>query len=47
MFFGGGLAYWVGQVPAVAQVTDGARFGISLVPLGGGGEADPVMSGEL
>jgi hypothetical protein len=48
MFFGGGLAYWVGEVPAVAQATDGTRFGISLMPLSGGGlDAEPVMAGEL
>lgn len=46
MFFGGGLAYWVGEVPAVASATEGTRFGISLTPVAGG-DAKPVMAGEL
>jgi hypothetical protein len=47
MFFGGGLAYWVGDVPSVARAADGTRFGISLVPLGGGADGAPVMVGEV
>lgn len=49
MFFGGGLAYWVGAAPAVAGARDGARFGISLAPAGSTtpGDAEPVMVGEL
>ena len=34
MFFGGDLAYWVGEVPRVQGVTGAARFGLSLVDLG-------------
>jgi hypothetical protein len=48
MFFGGGLAYWVGPVPAAANATAGTKFGISLAPIGAQGtDAEPVMVGEL
>jgi len=33
MFFGGELAYWVGDVKSVAGLTPDARFGVSLVDL--------------
>lgn len=33
MFFGGGLAYWAGEVSAIAKVAPGARFGVTLVDL--------------
>jgi Anti-sigma-K factor rskA, C-terminal len=33
MFFGGNLAYWVGEAPDVAALGDQARFGVSLVDL--------------
>jgi len=33
MFFGGDLAYWVGEVPEVAGLGADARFGVSLVNL--------------
>jgi hypothetical protein len=33
MFFGGDLAYWVGDVAAVAGLGPDARFGVSLVDL--------------
>jgi hypothetical protein len=33
MFFGGQLAYWVGDVPQVAGAGRDARFGVSLVDL--------------
>ena len=46
MFFGGGLAYWVGPSPAVAGLEDGATFGVSLVSTDGGTVApDPVLTG--
>jgi hypothetical protein len=48
MFFGGGLAYWVGVVDAVQGAGPGARFGVSLAPVDsktGGG--DPVITGTL
>ncbi len=48
MFFGGGLAYWVGPVEALADVVSGTTFGISLVDANGsslGGEA--VLSGRF
>jgi Anti-sigma-K factor rskA len=41
MFFGGGLAYWVGKVPEVAGLGTDARFGVSLVNL-----AAPDQPGE-
>lgn len=49
MFFGGGLAYWAGDVPAVDATAEGAAFGISLTttadPDDVGGEA--VLTGIL
>jgi hypothetical protein len=46
MFFGGGLAYWVGPSPAVAGLDGEATFGVSLVSLEGGTVApDPVLTG--
>jgi Anti-sigma-K factor rskA len=46
MFFGGGLAYWVGPSPAVAGLAGGATFGVSLVAADGGTVApDPVLTG--
>jgi hypothetical protein len=33
MYFGGDLAYWVGDVPQIAGLGPGARFGVSLVDL--------------
>jgi hypothetical protein len=48
MFFGGGLSYWVGDVEAVAGLSGGARFGISLAEVAGSGAAaDPVLIGGL
>jgi hypothetical protein len=46
MFFGGGLAYWVGPSPAVAGLDGGATFGVSLVSTDGGTVApEPVLTG--
>ncbi len=48
MFFSGGLAYWVGPAPAVSGLSDGARFGVSLVDVGRGAlDADPVLVGAF
>jgi hypothetical protein len=45
MFFGGGLAYWVGPSPAVAGLDDGATFGVSLVDDAGSiVSPDPVLT---
>jgi hypothetical protein len=41
MFFGGDLAYWVGDVKPVAGLPTDARFGVSLVDLG-----SPEVPGE-
>jgi len=44
MFFGGDLAYWVGDVPLVAGLAPGAHFGVSLVDLGANGApGQPVL----
>jgi hypothetical protein len=44
MYFGGDVAYWVGDVPEVAGLGPEARFGVSLVDLTGGGEpGEPVL----
>jgi hypothetical protein len=46
MFFGGGLAYWVGPSPAVAGLGGDVTFGVSLVSAEGGIVApDPVLTG--
>jgi hypothetical protein len=41
MFFGGGLAYWAGDVELPATIPAGARFGVSTP----GG--DPILIGQL
>jgi hypothetical protein len=47
MFLGGGVAYWVGPVPALASLGAGSTFGISLVPLSGDPvSGDPVLIGH-
>jgi hypothetical protein len=46
MFFGGGIAYWVGPAPAVSGLSGTETFGVSLV--GTDGELvtpDPVLVG--
>jgi hypothetical protein len=46
MFFGGDLAYWVGDVPQIASLGPGARFGVSLVDLGAtDAPGQPVLVG--
>jgi hypothetical protein len=46
MFFGGGLAYWVGPSPAVAGLGGDVTFGVSLVSAEGGTlSPDPVLTG--
>jgi len=48
MYFSPDLAYWVGPAPAVAGLSEGAVFGVSLVDVSGPGvEADPVLLGAL
>jgi hypothetical protein len=48
MVFSEKLAYWLGKVPAVSGLTDGATFGVSLEPAGGTSvSADPVIVGQL
>ena len=48
MFFAGGLAYWVGPVPAVGSIDADATFGISLVPVASDRvDTAPVVSGTL
>ena len=46
MFFGGGLAYWVGSSPAVAGLTTPAEFGVSLVEVGAPMDPPPVLIGR-
>lgn len=46
MFFGGGLAYWVGPSAAVAGTTGSVTFGVSLVDADGAiSGPDPVLVG--
>jgi len=48
MFFGGGLAYWVGPVEALSDVRPGTTFGITLVDTSGPSLADdPVLLGTF
>ena len=48
MFFNGDLAFWVGPTPAIAGVSSGATFGVSLVDAAGSAvDTDPVLVGEL
>ncbi len=48
MFFSQGLAYWVGPAPAVAGLSSGATFGVSLVGAGSSAvDGDPVLVGGL
>ena len=48
MFFSNDLAYWVGPAPSVADVPDGAQFGVSLTTVGSpSAPAPPVLAGEL
>jgi hypothetical protein len=48
MFFADRLAYWVGPTPAVATLTPGATFGVSLTDVDGTSlDAPPVISGEF
>ncbi|TMC65443.1 MAG: hypothetical protein E6J17_02205 [Chloroflexi bacterium] len=48
MSFGGGVAYWVGPVSAVAGLSGHATFGVSLVDTGGSAVgAAPVLRGSL
>ena len=48
MFFADTLAYWVGDTPAVATISDGATFGVSLTSVERPSlDADPVIVGAL
>ncbi|HEX7949423.1 MAG TPA: anti-sigma factor, partial [Candidatus Limnocylindrales bacterium] len=48
MFFSGGLAYWIGNVPAVSGLSSDARFGVSLVDASSASlDAPPVLAGGL
>jgi hypothetical protein len=48
MFFNEDLAFWVGPAPAIAGVSSGATFGVSLVDAAGSTvDTDPVLVGEL
>jgi hypothetical protein len=47
MYWAGDLWAWAGPVPAMADVPDGAVFGVSLGPADGASGATPVLTGEL
>ena len=48
MFFSDDLAYWIGPVPAVEGLVDGATFGVSLVATDGTVvDPVPVLGGGL
>ena len=47
MYFGGGLAYWVGESAALAGLDSPATFGVSLVDVGvPAKDAEPVLIGR-
>lgn len=46
MYFGGDLAYWVGDVAELAGLGPDARFGVSLVELSGSEPGEPVLIGS-
>jgi Anti-sigma-K factor rskA len=46
MFFGGDLAYWVGDVPEIAGIGPDVTFGVSLVDLSGTAPGEPVLTGS-
>lgn len=46
MYFGGGLAYWVGDVAELAGLGPDARFGVSLVERTGSEPGEPVLVGS-
>jgi len=48
MFFGGDLAFWVGDTPEVSDLPEGTTFGVSLTDVASPSlDADPVIRGEL
>jgi hypothetical protein len=48
MFFADDLAFWVGDTPEVATISDGATFGVSLTSVERPSlDADPIIVGEL
>ena len=48
MFFGGDLAFWAGQVDAVADLPAGSTFGVTLIDAGGGALDGPaVLAGTV
>jgi hypothetical protein len=48
MFQSGAVAYWIGPAPAIAGISSGATFGVSLVSISGQSlDTDPVLVGEL
>jgi hypothetical protein len=49
MFFGGGLAYWAGEVPSVGDASEGATFGISETVAANPDDVsgEPVLAGIL
>jgi hypothetical protein len=48
MFFGGGLAFWAGRVDAVADLPEGATFGVTLIEAAGDSLAGPpVLAGTV
>jgi hypothetical protein len=47
MFFGGGLAYWVGRSSAIAGLESSATFGVSLIDVGSTAtDQPPVLLGR-
>jgi hypothetical protein len=48
MFFADDLAFWAGDTPEVAMISDGTTFGVSLTEVDAPSlDADPVIVGQL
>jgi hypothetical protein len=47
MYWAGDLWAWAGPASGLADLPPDAVFGVSLGPVGGGGSAEPVLTGGL
>jgi len=47
MYWAGDLWTWAGPVSGLGDLPAGATFGVSLGPIGGGGDSTQVLSGSL
>ena len=47
MYWAGDLWTWAGTATGLADLPAGATFGVSLGPIGGGGDSTQVLAGSL